>query len=67
MGKHEIDLSGLIESMEYQLETEFPRWLISRESSGRWVAVRPNWGALYAEDAPELRERLRKYDQDATP
>ncbi|MBD2895760.1 hypothetical protein amrb99_46990 [Actinomadura sp. RB99] len=65
MGKPEIDLSGLVASMEYELETEFPRWLISRETSGRWVAVRPNWGSLYADNAPELRERLRKYDADA--
>lgn len=58
---NEIDLSALVARLENEIEAEFPGWLISRESSGRWTAVRPDWGLLYGDSAPELRARLRRY------
>ncbi|MFV2177955.1 hypothetical protein ACFHW2_40055 [Actinomadura sp. LOL_016] len=61
MEDSEIDLSGLVGRMERDLEEEFPGWLIARESTGRWAATRPDWGALFAQTGPELRERLRRY------
>ncbi|OLT14164.1 hypothetical protein BJF79_03100 [Actinomadura sp. CNU-125] len=60
----EIDLSGLVGSMERDLEAEFPGWLIARESTGRWAATRPDWGALFAQTGPELRERLRRFNRE---
>ena len=61
MSGPEIDLSGLIASMENAIESQFPGWLISREHSGRWTAVRPQWGKLHADNAPELLQRLWKH------
>jgi hypothetical protein len=45
-----------------QLEADFPDWRISREEADRWVAVRRNWGALYGQNAEELRDRLQRHD-----
>lgn len=42
-----------------ELRDEFPGWNIQRED-GRWTAIRSGWGALYAQSAAELRERLRR-------
>ncbi|TDE26442.1 hypothetical protein [Actinomadura sp. 6K520] len=60
-GHNGMDTSALIRRLEGDLETDFPCWLISREHSGRWVAVRPAWGALYGQSAVELRERLGRF------
>lgn len=51
----------LFTRMEDDLEAEFPGWLVTREESGQWSAVRPSWGALYGQSATELRDRLLKY------
>jgi hypothetical protein len=57
------DLGPLVSGLKDQLETDFPGWLILREPSGRWSATLPRWGTLYAENAPELRERLCQHAQ----
>jgi hypothetical protein len=59
-----LDVSPLIRRMREQFEAEFPGWRISRDSSGRWCAVRTNWGALYGQSAPELRDRLRRWEHE---
>ncbi|GAA2456960.1 hypothetical protein GCM10010191_90650 [Actinomadura vinacea] len=58
MSDAEIDLSLLVKAMEGALESEFPGWLITRESSGRWTATRPDWGQLYAKNSIGLRAKL---------
>jgi hypothetical protein len=62
-----FDTSPLIKQLEYDLETEFPGWLIARETSGRWAAVHPHWGALYGQSSTELRDRLRRYADGGDP
>ncbi|NKZ03441.1 hypothetical protein [Actinomadura latina] len=53
--------SALIKRLENSLQADFPGWLIARECSGRWVAKRPGWGALYGQSASELRNRLDRF------
>jgi hypothetical protein len=60
-----MDVSPLVKRLREQLEAEFPGWLVNREDSGRWRAVRPGWGALYGQSAPELRERLRRWRDES--
>jgi hypothetical protein len=59
-------VEALISRLENELEADFPGWLISRESSGRWVATRSGWGRLYGRTAAALRERLTRYGKDAS-
>lgn len=61
MNGNGVDTSALIRRIEGELEADFPGWLVSRDDSGRWVAVRPAWGALYGQSAVELRERLGRF------
>jgi hypothetical protein len=60
-----LDFEPLIRQLEAELETDFPGWLIAREASGRWSAKLPEWGELYGDSAPQLRERLRLYARGA--
>jgi hypothetical protein len=53
--------SPIFTRMEDDLEAEFPGWVVTREDSGRWSAVRPSWGALYGQSVTELRDRLLKF------
>lgn len=53
--------SALIERLRDRLEADYPGWVIARERSGRWVATRPEWGALYGQSAVELRNRLDRF------
>ncbi|URM98403.1 hypothetical protein LUW76_30915 [Actinomadura madurae] len=53
--------SALIKRLQDELEADFPGWLIGREPSGRWVATRSEWGALYGQSAAELRARLVRF------
>ncbi len=55
------ETSALIRRLQEGLEADFPGWLIRRESSGRWVATRSEWGALYGQSAAELRARLVRF------
>jgi hypothetical protein len=56
--------SALITRLINDLSSEFPGWVISREDSGRWAAIRTNWGAVYGQSSNELRDRLRQYSPD---
>ncbi|MFF5261793.1 hypothetical protein ACFY4C_22880 [Actinomadura viridis] len=58
------EASGLTRRQVGVLAAEFPDWLISREGSGRWTAIKPRWGALYGQSAIELRDRLRRYSEE---
>ena len=58
---HEREPMPLFTRIENRLEEEFPGWLVTRDESGRWSAIRLTWGALYGQSATELRERLLKY------
>ncbi|RAY15214.1 hypothetical protein DPM19_10875 [Actinomadura craniellae] len=53
--------AALIKRRKIAIQTEFPDWRISRETSGRWSATQPGWGALYGQSASELLRRLRNY------
>ncbi|TDC57918.1 hypothetical protein E1281_03145 [Actinomadura sp. KC345] len=53
-----LTTSVLIKRLQDGLQADFPGWLIARERSGRWVATRSEWGALYGQSAAELRNRL---------
>ncbi|GAA1899646.1 hypothetical protein [Actinomadura bangladeshensis] len=54
--------SALIKRLVDGMEADFPGWLIARECSGRWVAKRSGWGALYGQSASELRIRLDRFN-----
>ncbi|GAB2833475.1 hypothetical protein GCM10022221_35460 [Actinocorallia aurea] len=56
-----IDLTALTQTLEADLEARFPGWLITRETTGRWNATRPDWGTLYATTATELGDRLTRH------
>lgn len=56
-----IDTSALIKRLQDDLKADFPGWLIARDRSGRWVATRSEWGALYGQSATELRNRLDRF------
>lgn len=59
-----LSTSALITRLIKELQAEFPGWAISREDSGRWVAIRSRWGALYGQSASELRDRLRQHSPE---
>lgn len=58
-------VNSLVTRLESELEEEFPGWLITRESSGRWTATRTDWGSLYGKTAADLRARMRRHIGEA--
>lgn len=54
-------LAAIGSHLREELSAEFPMWHIERTDSGRWSATLPGWGSLHADNAAELRERLRRY------
>lgn len=54
------DLAARVAALLPGLREEFADWTIHHSDSGRWLAIRGNV-CIRAHNAPELRNRIRRY------